>query len=418
MRNFRRVTPVRAVPLTAIFVFFFAPAFSAQAPAASVEDWSAAAQTFERKIAEKLKPGQSVTLSLQNMSSLSPDETALVRKDIEMEWRAQGRQVKANGRKAATASEEGVAEIRVTLAENSQGLLWVAEIRQQENRDVVMLALPRAVTAGSSASIPAMLLRSQMLLEQEAPILDFALIELPSGSPTELLVLEPARVALYSLDLHSGDQVRLQLRQAAALPASDSPQRALHGSLRIIQDSFLAILPGKSCGGLLRDTLAVKCAALAPGPWDNHDGLSLPDPSAEMRRDVSSFSVARIEGKGKRMEIDAGADGLARLYNSDDRRGPIATFTGWGSDIAGIKSGCGSGWQILVTRTGDWTERDAVQAFEIDGKRAVAVSPALEFAGPVLVLQASENKDTGLAVVRNLQTGRYEAHVLSLSCGR
>ena len=418
MRNFRRVTPVRAVSQIAIFVFSFAQTIFAQVPAASVEEWSAAARAFERKIAEKLKPGQSVTLSLLNSSSLSPDEAALVRKDLEMELRAQGLQVKANGRKAAAASEESVAEIRVTLAENSQGLFWVAEIGQEENRDVVMQAVPRAAAAGSSTSIPAMLLRSQMLLDQETPILDFALIDLQSGSPTELLVLEPSRVALYSLELHSGDQVRVQLRQAAALPASDAPQRALHGSLKIIKDSFWAILPGESCGGLLRDTLTVKCASLAPGPWNELDGINWPDPFGEMRRDPSSYSATRFEVKGKRMEMDAGADGLARLYNSDDQRGPIATFTGWGSDIAGIKSGCGSGWQVLTTRTGDWTERDTVQAFEIDGKRAVAVSPALEFAGPVLMLRASENKDTGLAVVKNLQTGRYEAHVLSLSCGR
>jgi hypothetical protein len=412
MRNFRRVTPGRAVSLAVIFVFFFTQASFAQAPASSVEDWSAAARAFERKIAEKLKPGQSVTLSLQNMSSLSPDEAALVRKDLEMELRAQGLAVKANGRKAAAASEEGVAEIRVTLAENSQGLLWVAEIGQQENREVVMLALPRAVTAGSSSSIPAMLLRSQMLLEQETPILDFALIELPSGSPKELLVLEPARVALYSLDLHSGDQVRLELRQAAGLPASDLPQRALRGSLKIIKDSFLAILPGENCGGVFRDSLVVKCESVAPRPWDER----VADVRQLSSRAVEAYSVARIEAKGKPIQIEAGIDGLARLYKPDDQR-PVATFPGWGSDIAGIKSGCGSGWQVLVTRTGDWTERDAVQAFEIEGKRAVAVSPALEFAGPVLVLQASENKDTGLAVVRNLQTGRYEAHVLSLSCG-
>jgi hypothetical protein len=388
----------------------FAAAVFARPPAA--EDWTAPARAFERKIAEKLKPGQSVTLSLQNLSSLSPDEAASIRTDIETELRAQGVHVKPNPKKTTAASKESVAEIRVTLAENSQGLLWVAEIGQGENREVVMQALPHTASPVSSSSIPAMLLRSQMVLDQETPVLDFALIELPSGSPMELLVLEPARVALYSLDLHSGDQVGLQLRQAAALPASGTSQRALRGSLKMSMDSFWAILTGDTCRVKLQGMLAVECGSVVPPMWDEH----LPDIWKLSSRAVEAYSVAQIEVKGKPVRVEAGIDGLSRLYKPDNAK-EAATFPGWGSDLAGIKSGCGSGWQILVTRTGDWTERDAVQAFEIEGKRAVAVSPALEFAGPVMTLRASENKDAALAVVRNLQTGRYEAYVLSLTCG-
>lgn len=412
MRNFRRVTLVRAVSLIVIFVFFFAQAFFAQAPAASVEDRNAAARAFERKIAGKLKPGQSVTLSLQNMSSLSPDETALVRKELEMELRAQGLPVKANGRKSG---EEGVAEIRVTLAENSQGLLWVAEIGQGENRAVVMQEVARTAKPESATNIPAMLLRSEKILEQGTPILDFKVVDLPAGSATGLLVLELARVALYRLD-----QSHWQLREAAPLPTFDFPQRDLHGSLGIMRDySFVIVLPGKDCGGVFSETLRLQCS-----PWGGPHSVIWPAPPPRMHLAASSYSVARIQENGQEMELDAETDGLARLFKSDDSKRPLATFAGWGSDLAGVKTGCGSGWQILVTRASDYTERDTVQAYEITGTQAMAVSPALELAGPVMALHAAETTDTAiatdtaLAVVRNLRTGRYEAQVLSISCGR
>ena len=419
MRNFRRVTLVQAASLAAFFLFVFAYA-------AAAEDWASPARALEKKIVEKLKPGQSVTLSLQNLSSLSADEAALVRKDLETELRAQGLRVKANGKKATGVSEEAVAEIRVTLAENSQGLLWVAEIGKGEDREVVMQAVPRAATAETSASAPAMLVQSQMLLRQEAPILDFALLGLPTPAAKRLLVLEPARVALYVLG-----QGGWQLAQAAAISPPDPAQRDLRGSLRFdplqvdnngkftaIKDSFSVILPGEICQGVW-DTLTLKCVYESTWrrPWDERSGVIWPNPLPELQRDAAAYSVARIQVKGRGMEIDAGKDGVARLYRSDDEKGPVATFPGWGSDLAALKTGCGSGWQILVTRASDYTEKDAVQAFEITDKQTVPASPPLEFAGPVIALHASPGADAGLAVVRNLKTGQYETHVLSLSCG-
>ena len=418
MRNFRRVTPVQTVSLVLFFLLIFATA-------AAADDWAAPTRALEKKIAEKLKPGQNVAFSLQNLSSLPADAAALVRNDLELELRANGLHVKANGRKAAAASEEGIAEVRVTLAENSQGFLWVAEIRKGEERAVVMLAVPRAPAAETSPSVPAMLLQSHVLLGQETPILDFAVLGLPPGSVKQLLVLEPARVALYSLG-----QGGWQLAQTAAFPATDLPQRDLRGSLTFdplqrdmngnlasIKDSFSAILPGEICRGVLRDTLALKCEYTGRRPWDEKSGVNGPDRFSEIHRDASAYSVARIQVKGKGMQIDAGKDGVARLYRSDEPKGFIATFSGWGSDLAALKTGCGSGWQLLVTRATDYTERDSVQAFEITDKQAVPASPPLEFAGPVMALHASPGADAGLAVVRNLQTGQYEAHVFSLSCG-
>lgn len=409
MRNFRRVTRVQAASLAVFFLLIFTGA------AAAADDWAAPARSLGKKIAEKLKPGQSVALSLQNLTLLSADDAAEVRSAIEAELRSEGMHLKTNGKRAAAANEEGVAEIHVTLAENSQGLLWVAEIELGANREVVMQTAPRAAKMKNPASPPAMFLQSQMLLAQETPILDFALVEVPTGSANRLLVLEQKQIALFAMD-----EGHWKLVQEAAVLPLDTAQRDLHGRFRITNDSVGVFLPGEICRGALRDTLALKCeiTARARQPWDEKEA-EIWHPSSTIRegRADSSYSLAKFEVKGKEFEIDAGKDGLARLYKSDDPKSPLAVFSEWGSELAGLKSGCGSGWQILVTRAGDYTERDAVQAFEIADKKAVPASPPLEFAGPVVAMRASAAQDAAFAVVKNMETGQYEAHVVSLSCG-
>jgi hypothetical protein len=117
--------------------------------------------------------------------------------------------------------------------------------------------------------------------------------------------------------------------------------------------------------------------------------------------------------------IITGKDGLARLYSQGPE--PIFTFPGWGSEIASIQSGCGHGWQILVTGKGDWTTPDSVQALEVDGDQLREMTPAIDFPGPVVGLHLSGSSpqsktDGAMAIVRNLFTGRYEVYVLTINC--
>ncbi|MGH8246529.1 MAG: hypothetical protein ACREUU_08855 [Gammaproteobacteria bacterium] len=128
------------------------------------------------------------------------------------------------------------------------------------------------------------------------------------------------------------------------------------------------------------------------------------------------FSVAGVEDQGNVYWIFAGLDGRARLY--DKALAPAGTFSGWGSDIAGIETRCGSGRQVLVTRPSDSIEPDSIQAFEIVNQQAVATSPPLELPGPVTALWQAEGKNAAVVVSRSLKTGRYAAFHLSISCGR
>ena len=75
-------------------------------------------------------------------------------------------------------------------------------------------------------------------------------------------------------------------------------------------------------------------------------------------------------------------------------------------------------WQLLVTRPGDWTQPDAIQAFEIIERQVVAISQPVEFDGPVTALWPASDGKSVAAVVRNLKTGQYEAYRLTISCSQ
>ena len=128
------------------------------------------------------------------------------------------------------------------------------------------------------------------------------------------------------------------------------------------------------------------------------------------------FTVAGVEDSEGLLWAFAGVDGRAHLY--DWSLEPAGTVSGWGSDIAGIKSNCGNGRQILATRRGDPPEPDAIQAFEIADRQPVAVSLPVEFPGPITALWQDETESRSVAVSRDLRTGRYVAFHLSISCRR
>jgi hypothetical protein len=90
----------------------------------------------------------------------------------------------------------------------------------------------------------------------------------------------------------------------------------------------------------------------------------------------------------------------------------------WGSDLAAVRSSCGAGTQLLVSENGD-PERDSLRAFEVPDRDPVVVSSAVEFdgAGAIVALWPEGSGNGAVAVVRRGDTGWYEAHRISISCG-
>jgi hypothetical protein len=109
-------------------------------------------------------------------------------------------------------------------------------------------------------------------------------------------------------------------------------------------------------------------------------------------------------------------DGRILLLNSNGQ--PVAINGAWGSQIVGLQSACGSGWQVLTAQAGDLNETDAVQAFEFVDRKPVPVSGPVEFAGPITELWPLANGAEAIAISRNLRTENYEAFRLSVTCGQ
>lgn len=137
----------------------------------------------------------------------------------------------------------------------------------------------------------------------------------------------------------------------------------------------------------------------------------------------SWVAAAQLGADADAMLVVTEGDATARLY--EGRADAVASFSGWGSEIASLTSLCGSGWQLLVTGNGDWTETDEIHAVEIQNHLARSVSPPVEFPGPVVLLltpgsstdASAPVKSSVIGIVRNLQTGMYETYRLTMACG-
>jgi hypothetical protein len=199
--------------------------------------------------------------------------------------------------------------------------------------------------------------------------------------------------------------------------------------------SFSIVLSGTFCSGKTEPTLNLQCSSsgeslsepnesyvsalkLVIVPGKNYFEHNIRDGRGQILREAQYYSSALLwEGEAPR-HMFSNLDGSASLYSAITSPTPTATFSGWGSELQGIHSSCGRGSQLLVTRAGDWTEPDAVQAFEIVGAQTNAVSFPLSLPGPVMELLRSNAPQSAGAVIRNLKTNRYEAYTLTLSCGR
>ena len=100
------------------------------------------------------------------------------------------------------------------------------------------------------------------------------------------------------------------------------------------------------------------------------------------------------------------------------QRATGSEYWGWGSQIVGLQTGCGAGWQVLASQERDLNEPDTVQAYEIINRKPVPASTPIEFAGPITELWPLANGSEAIAISRNLQTAAYEAFRLSVYCGQ
>jgi hypothetical protein len=367
---------------------------------------TAATNSFVQDILSRAGSPSAIAISFQNVAQAPPDAQEAAQNAIFAGLRNAGVRI--------VKPEMAVAEVKIIFSEDWQGYIWIAVIQQGPGRQMVMKRLPRSERASASRT-PALTLRKNTLWQQDEPILDFY------TDNQSLVVLEPAEVALYTSDSGQWRQ-----RYTLAINHAQPWPRDLRGRLHVNGFQMTASLPGTLCSGSLSPP-SLDCHA-SDDPWPIDPGELVAFYSS--RRNffngilaapagasvIAFFSAATWPSGDQRQWVFSGTDGRARLYQRD-LTAPAALFNGWGSNLAVIHSGCGSGWQLLASAPTDGTHPDTLQALEISGRDPQPVSSAVDLAGPISAMwTAGKNTEAVNAVMQSPVTGKYEAIVLTVTC--
>lgn len=384
-------------------------------PASFASDWTSAEQELTRKISAVTGPG-AVSLEVLNRSSLSKKDAEEIGRGLRVQLENAGlRTVKP---------EQAAASIAVFLSENLQSYIWVAEIHQGAGDFLlVMVSTPRGDGPVFGAQTAPVSIRRIPLWAQEQRILDIAVLE-ESTSPSHIAVLDPEKVALYRF-------AEGHWRQEQALPIGHTHPwpRDMRGRIVLRQDHLLDVyLPGVFCQTSGNAPLSLNCRE-SDDPWPLSSLAALGGFFAPTRnfftgvlspgigKQTSSakfYSAAPVPRANYTLWVLAGVDGqLHMLDGISDQNARLD----WGSDLASVKSTCGSGWQVLATHAGD-NLADTVRAYEFPDRDPVAVSEPVEFAGGITALWTEVKGNTAVAVSRNAETGNYEAFRLAMACGQ
>jgi hypothetical protein len=400
-------------------------------------DWNNPEQHLARKIVTVTGPG-AVALTVENRSSLGKRDSEIIQNGLHNALEALGlRFVKV---------DQAAATVTISLSENSISYVWVAVIRQGAgNPAVVMVSAPRPEgSTAASDSVP-LTLRKIPLWSQEDPILDVAVLD-ENPTPVHIAVLTPEKISLYRLQ--GG---KWQPEQELPIAHQRPWPRDLRGRLVPARDHlFDAYLPGVFCASTAVSPLTLTCRD-SDDPWPliagaiNGSALAV-FPSAGLANGASTiipqmkaffaptrnfFTGAITPGAGKFTTVPkfysaavlprdkymlwlfATIDGPTHLV---DGMSDQAARLGWGSDLASVKTACGAGWQVLSSSP-DQAE-DSLHAYEFPDRDPVAVSPAIDFPGPITALWTESRGDTAIAVAKNRETGSYEAYRVAMACGQ
>jgi hypothetical protein len=413
------------------------------AMAARAADWSGP----ERQLATKIVAvtgTAAITLTVENHSSLGRRDSEIIQNGLRSALESAGVRFARSDRATSQPAVSDATAVKISLSENSTSYVWVAEIRPSEGDPVVvMVSTPRSEGVMAAHDSVPLSLRKIALWTQEDPILDVAVLE-DGATPTRIAVLEAEKVAIYRL---LGG--KWQPEQALGIVHARPWPRDLRGRLVPARDHLLDVyLPGVACraGG---SPVTLSCresddpwplvpAALSGGsfsvfPGPESTAITIPQMGAFYAPMRNFFTGVLTPGVGKFTTVPkfysaallprdkyllwlfAATDGHVHVVDGVSDQ---STRFDWGSDLASVKTSCGSGWQVLATSSeeanGDW-----VRAFEFPDRDPVAVSGAVDFPGGAGTALWTEAKgDTAIAVVRNRETGNYDAFRLAMACSQ
>ena len=384
------------------------------------------ARQLAHKIATDAGPG-AFALEVTNRSSLDDKSVREVRSALETELQVEGVHT--------SKAEQAMGTVEVVLSESLREYVWTASIViGSDERKIALVSLPRPPTTTPFAAAMPTVLKTTFLFAQEQPILDAALVEMPGGS--RLLVLNGEMVALFRQQA-SSPTPRWELETTLPISHSRTFPRDLRGRLLLRRDHLFDVyLPGTFCrtSSIAGAPLTLTCNdsndPTYNDPWPltpEDNGVraffassrnffpgALSPGIGKISTVPSFYSAAALPRANYTLWAFAAVDGSLHLV--DGVTDQLLRGVKWGSDLAAIRSSCGTGTQILVSESGD-SERDGLRAFEVPDRDPVVASSAVEFDGRIVALWQDSGGTSAAAIVRRKDTGWYEAYRVSISCG-
>jgi hypothetical protein len=418
--------------------------------ASTLED---AARQFANKIAAAAGSG-TFGLDVSNRSSLDEKSTRQIANALEAQLNADGVRTALAGIPARNVS--------VVLSESLRDYVWTARIYSSfsdsssssismsiEER-VVMISLPRPPTEARVAVSWPMVLKATLLFSQQQLMLDLALAETPGGA--RLIVLNENTVAIYRQQ--STDRAKtwpLEISLPISLSRPRPSPRDLRGRLILRRDHLFDVyLPGTFCQSSSATTvpLVLSCQdssgsdlwPLTSDQSGDDSGVraffttsrnfftgSLSPAIGKIANVPSFYSAAVLPRPNSTLWVFAAVDGSVHLV--DGISDQLFLASKWGSDLAAVRSTCGSGIQLLVSESSKLhsenseradleragSEGDSLRAFEFPNREPIAVSPPIDFDGTIVALWSENSEQIATAIVRN-NTGWYDAYRIAISC--
>lgn len=414
-----RYNPPQQMIMRARF-FVAAAALAILLPGAMAANWEQPSADLARQIAALAGPGP-VVLTVRNRSSVSPDQIPAIRRLLERDLRGFGVLPGDNG--SAT-------EIRVTLSQNAQGGLWVAEVQEGTETRVTMLPVKLDSTARSPSG-PALTLQRTMVMREPDPVLDAQI--LPAAAGQWLVVLEPVQILVYTKVTSAtaaGTSVAAapwSLTQTIPVPSDRALPRDMRGRIVAAQDHlFDAFLPGMECRGTSNPPQMTIACSDSDDPWpvtttqkafynsarDYFTGVLAPGFGMSLPPFYEAAEIPRAGGSAMLLNVVAGAPMLVE----NQELAPVNGADEWGSDLAAIRSACGSGMLVVVSGSGAATAGDSLRAYEISGREAIPVSAPLPVPGTVMAIWPGSDASSAMAVVRLQDSNGYEVWSVAASC--
>lgn len=384
--------------------------------------WSDAAHSLAEKIASAVTTAHTMTIStVTDVSAGAPVDLSWLRQSIESQITTEGGRLVqfALGSAAPTPAD---AQVQVAISHNLNGYILVAQIAMTGSKQIVVA--PVASTepaAGPPGAVP--VLQRKIVWQQTDPILDFAKGS-PDATHTIWYILQPDRLSTY--EFNGASQILHVDEQFSRLYTS----RDSRGRLALINPTHVtAVVAAIRCDGTWNPGFALTCSPNVGQLWPVGTVNVTFDPTHNFFTGAVTLSAGVVThyppffsaafppdatGGSTSRWILAGLNGQALLFTGSAQAS--ATFFDWGSDVVSLNSGCGHSWEVLVTGPGDWSEPDRIQLYQIANRQATAVGEPLHFPGPILSLWPADDSQSARVVFHNLQTGMYEASIVSVSC--